>query len=249
MSDNSKNLILVRNQLSEATDVEMMQASPRREVEGSIMAGEGSIRSSMNRTGGGKSSLSPVRTIDERRLSSISSGRVPSIDEAGSSKTALRVSKLTERRKTIREREEILEEEEKKLQLEEEKREEAVQSAKRAEEDKKMEALRRILSQHPNWRRVREAREREAEDERIRTEIREAKVLDTTIQASAAVTPRMLRVFKYIGYESLSPGLSKTGKVKPWTKKERIAHGLAPKPGAGRFGGLPKSFLRAKQAA
>ena len=59
----------------------------------------------------------------------------------------------------------------------------------------------------------------------------------------------MLKVFKYINYENLSPGLNKTEKAKLWTKKERIAHGLAPKPGAGRFGSLPKSFLRAKLAA
>ena len=110
------------------------------------------------------------------------------------------------------------------------------------EEAKKMEELKLLLSKHPNWRKVREAREREAEDLRIRSEIKDTKILDTTIRTSAAVTPRMLRVFKYISFESLSPGPSRTEKVKPWTKKERIANGLAPKPGAGRFGSLPKSF-------
>ena len=74
-------------------------------------------------------------------------------------------------------------------------------------------------------------------------------MLDKTIKSSAAVSPRMLKVFKYIDYESLSPSFVPDGLAKPWSKKQRVQNGLPAKPGGSRFGSLPKSYFKAKKAA
>ena len=106
-----------------------------------------------------------------------------------------------------------------------------------------------LISYNPRWRRVHERREQDQKDEDLRRKIREKELIDKTIKSSAVVSPRMLKVFKYINYESLSPSYIPDGLAKPWTKKQRLEHGLPAKAGGARFGSLPKSYLKAKRAA
>ena len=94
-----------------------------------------------------------------------------------------------------------------------------------------------------------EKRQKEQEEESLRSIIREKDLIDETIKSSAAVSPRMLKVFKYIDYDSLSSSFIPPGFAKPWTKKQRLANGLPAKAGGARFGSLPPSYFKAKKAA
>ena len=83
----------------------------------------------------------------------------------------------------------------------------------------------------------------------LRQVIREKDLIDETIKSSAAVSPRMLKVFKFIDYDSLSSSFVPDGLAKPWTKKQRLENGLSAKPGGARFGSLPPSFFKSKKIA
>ena len=75
----------------------MLQSSPRYYREKSILAGEGSIRSSIPDTAR-KSSLSPLK-LDERKLSHVSSGCALSTDGRGCELMNQRILDLALKRK------------------------------------------------------------------------------------------------------------------------------------------------------